>query len=168
MTDIFFAPLSALARGLAGGTLSSREIVKGCLDRIAAFDARLHAFIEIYRNAALSALFERLVASHFAAASQSSVRAAVRAVVGESFGGSRGRYLAALHQEAMHRFINAIDLPAQVGKRGRRLRHNGRFYLAPWPKSKKTLTLCRMVLWKRRSGLRIMGSGRKHPWSRQS
>src|SRR5258705_4804685 len=55
MTDISFAPLSALARGLAGGTLSSREIVKGCLDRIAALDARLHAFIEVYRADALSA-----------------------------------------------------------------------------------------------------------------
>lgn len=50
------------------------------------------------RNAALSALFERLVAGHFAAASQSSVAATVAAVVHDSFGGSRARYLAALQQ----------------------------------------------------------------------
>ncbi len=55
MTDISFAPLSALARGLAGGTLSSREIVTDCLDRTAALDAHLHAFIEVYRDDALSA-----------------------------------------------------------------------------------------------------------------
>jgi hypothetical protein len=50
------------------------------------------------RDAALSALFGRLVASHFAAVSQSSLRAATRVVIHESFGGSRGRYLAALQQ----------------------------------------------------------------------
>lgn len=50
------------------------------------------------RSAALSALYERLVASHFAAVSQSSVTAAVGAVLEESFGGSRARYLAALQQ----------------------------------------------------------------------
>jgi aspartyl-tRNA(Asn)/glutamyl-tRNA(Gln) amidotransferase subunit A len=55
VTDASFPPLSELARGLAAGALSSREIVKGCLDRIAAFDTRLHAFIDVYRDNALNA-----------------------------------------------------------------------------------------------------------------
>jgi hypothetical protein len=48
------------------------------------------------RNAALSALFGRLVTSHYATASRSALREAERTVIDESFGGSRGRYLAAL------------------------------------------------------------------------
>ncbi len=50
------------------------------------------------RHAALSALFERLVASHFAAVPRSSVRAAVRALTVASFHGSHNRYLGALQQ----------------------------------------------------------------------
>jgi hypothetical protein len=48
------------------------------------------------QNTALSLLFERLVEQHFAAASRSAILAAEREVVGESFGGNRAAYLAAL------------------------------------------------------------------------
>ena len=47
--------LSELARQLASGAVSSREIVAACLARIAALDARLHAFIDVYRDDALRA-----------------------------------------------------------------------------------------------------------------
>ena len=50
------------------------------------------------RNAALSALFERLVEEHYAGASSNAVLAVEREVVGESFGGSRAAYIAALAQ----------------------------------------------------------------------
>ncbi len=49
-------------------------------------------------NAALSILFERLVEQHYAGVSTHAVRAVEREVVGESFGGSRAAYLAALAQ----------------------------------------------------------------------
>ena len=48
------------------------------------------------RNAALSALFERLAAQHYAGASSGAIRAAEREVVDESFAGNRAAYLAAL------------------------------------------------------------------------
>lgn len=48
------------------------------------------------QSAALSILFERLVEAHRAGVSRGAIRAAERAVVGESFGGSRAAYLAAL------------------------------------------------------------------------
>jgi aspartyl-tRNA(Asn)/glutamyl-tRNA(Gln) amidotransferase subunit A len=47
--------LTELARDLAERRSSSREIVSGYLDRIAALDRRLHAFIEVYRDEALAA-----------------------------------------------------------------------------------------------------------------
>ena len=50
------------------------------------------------QNAALSLLFERLVATHYARASGSAIGAVEREVVRESFGGSRAAYLAALAQ----------------------------------------------------------------------
>ena len=49
-----FHSLAELARELAAGTTSSHEIVDACLARIAALDGRLHAFIEVYRDDALS------------------------------------------------------------------------------------------------------------------
>jgi aspartyl-tRNA(Asn)/glutamyl-tRNA(Gln) amidotransferase subunit A len=47
--------LTELARALAERRLSSREIVTGYLERIAALDGRLHSFIEVYRDDALAA-----------------------------------------------------------------------------------------------------------------
>ena len=50
--------------------------------------------------------------------------------------------VAALHQQRDACLIDAVDLAAQVGKRGRGLgsvSHDGRFYLGHQAKSKKTL-----------------------------
>jgi aspartyl-tRNA(Asn)/glutamyl-tRNA(Gln) amidotransferase subunit A len=47
--------LTELARGVAGRSLSSREIVAGCLDRIARLDRKLHSFVEVYGEEALAA-----------------------------------------------------------------------------------------------------------------
>jgi aspartyl-tRNA(Asn)/glutamyl-tRNA(Gln) amidotransferase subunit A len=55
MSDLASLSLSELARRLASGAVSSREIVATCLERIATFDARLHAFIDVYRDDALTA-----------------------------------------------------------------------------------------------------------------
>jgi aspartyl-tRNA(Asn)/glutamyl-tRNA(Gln) amidotransferase subunit A len=55
MTEMPCLSLSALARQLAAGAVSSREIVAGYLDRIAALDARLHAFVDVFRDDALNA-----------------------------------------------------------------------------------------------------------------
>ncbi|MGH8851822.1 MAG: amidase [Casimicrobiaceae bacterium] len=52
-TDLPYLPLTELSRRLGGGEISSRDIVAACLDRIAALDARLHAFVEVYRDGAL-------------------------------------------------------------------------------------------------------------------
>jgi aspartyl-tRNA(Asn)/glutamyl-tRNA(Gln) amidotransferase subunit A len=52
-TDLPYLPLTELSRRLAGGEISSRDIVGACLDRIAALDGRLHAFVEVYRDGAL-------------------------------------------------------------------------------------------------------------------
>ncbi|HEY2862226.1 MAG TPA: amidase [Casimicrobiaceae bacterium] len=51
--DLGYLPLTELSRRLDAGETSSREIVSACLDRIAVLDGRLHAFIEVYREAAL-------------------------------------------------------------------------------------------------------------------
>ncbi len=53
--DLHWLPLSELAQLLVSGAASSREIVATYLDRIAALDGRLHAFIEVYRDDALAA-----------------------------------------------------------------------------------------------------------------
>ena len=47
--------LNELARGLTGGSFSSREIVAACFERIARLDGKLHSFIEVYREEALAA-----------------------------------------------------------------------------------------------------------------
>ncbi|MET0345021.1 MAG: amidase [Casimicrobiaceae bacterium] len=52
--DLPFHSLADLARELATGESSSREIVDACLARIAALDGRLHAFIDVYRDDALA------------------------------------------------------------------------------------------------------------------
>ncbi len=53
--DLPFHSLTALARLLASGETSSRAIVEACLARIDALDAHLHAFVDVYRDAALQA-----------------------------------------------------------------------------------------------------------------
>ncbi len=55
MTDLSWLSLSELTRLLATGAVSSREIVAACLDRIAVLDDRLHTFIDVYRDDAMSA-----------------------------------------------------------------------------------------------------------------
>lgn len=47
--------LTELARALAEGRVSSREVVAACLERIAALDGKLHSFVEVYRAEALAA-----------------------------------------------------------------------------------------------------------------
>lgn len=54
-SDLAFQPLADLARLLAAGEASSREIVEACLARIAALDDRLHAFVDVYRDDAVTA-----------------------------------------------------------------------------------------------------------------
>jgi aspartyl-tRNA(Asn)/glutamyl-tRNA(Gln) amidotransferase subunit A len=55
MDDVCWRTLSALSADLEARRLSSREIVGECLGRIDALDARLHAFVEVYRDEALAA-----------------------------------------------------------------------------------------------------------------
>ncbi len=52
--DPAFSSLTELSRRLAAGETSSQEIVAACLERIDALDARLHAFIDVYRDDALA------------------------------------------------------------------------------------------------------------------
>lgn len=49
-TDLPFHSLTELAGLLARGATSSRAIVDACLDRIDTRDAKLHAFIDVYRD----------------------------------------------------------------------------------------------------------------------
>ncbi|HVF63590.1 MAG TPA: amidase [Casimicrobiaceae bacterium] len=51
--DLPFATLSDLSRRLASGEATSVALVQACLDNIAAQDAKLHAFVEVYRADAL-------------------------------------------------------------------------------------------------------------------
>ena len=55
MTDLPWLALSDLSLLLENGEVSSREIVAACLDRIGMLDTRLHAFVDVYREDALSA-----------------------------------------------------------------------------------------------------------------
>jgi aspartyl-tRNA(Asn)/glutamyl-tRNA(Gln) amidotransferase subunit A len=50
--DLSYSTLTELSRQLAAGAVSSREIVDACLARIEALDARLHAFVDVYRDEA--------------------------------------------------------------------------------------------------------------------
>jgi aspartyl-tRNA(Asn)/glutamyl-tRNA(Gln) amidotransferase subunit A len=55
MTDeLSFRSLAELSRLLATGAVSSRDVVHACLERIAALDAKLHAFVDVYRDDALA------------------------------------------------------------------------------------------------------------------
>src|SRR5258708_14998005 len=56
--DLHWSSLTELARQLASGALSSREIVTAYLTRISALDERLHAFVDVYRDSALAAARE--------------------------------------------------------------------------------------------------------------
>jgi aspartyl-tRNA(Asn)/glutamyl-tRNA(Gln) amidotransferase subunit A len=55
MTDPIELSLTQLARELSHGGLSSREVVVAYLNRIAALEQRLHAFVDVYRDSALAA-----------------------------------------------------------------------------------------------------------------
>lgn len=48
------ASLTEAGRALRAGHCSSEALVKRCLDRIDAFDGQLHAFVEVYRDEALT------------------------------------------------------------------------------------------------------------------
>ena len=50
--------LTELARQLASGAVSSRELVTAYLTRIAALDEHAHAFVDVYRDSALAAARE--------------------------------------------------------------------------------------------------------------
>jgi len=52
-TQLTYLPLTELSRRLAAGETSSHDIVTACLERITALDGHAHAFIEVYRDAAL-------------------------------------------------------------------------------------------------------------------
>src|SRR2546423_15123946 len=52
--DLPWTPLSELSRRLAAGTTSSLEIVEACIARIDALDAKLHAYVEVYRDHAIA------------------------------------------------------------------------------------------------------------------
>jgi aspartyl-tRNA(Asn)/glutamyl-tRNA(Gln) amidotransferase subunit A len=52
-TDLPFHSLTELSTLLARGDISSRMLTQACLARIDALDARLHAFIDVYRDDAL-------------------------------------------------------------------------------------------------------------------
>src|SRR5207253_2172693 len=52
--DLSWTPLSELSRRLAAGTTSSLEIVEACIARIDALDAKLHAYVEVYRDQAIA------------------------------------------------------------------------------------------------------------------
>jgi len=56
MTDALpFQSLTDLSAALASGATTSRDIVAACLARIDAHDAKLHAFVDVYRDDALRA-----------------------------------------------------------------------------------------------------------------
>ena len=54
-TDVAFASLTELARGLRTGTYSSVELVQVSLDRIARLDERAHSYVSVFRESALLA-----------------------------------------------------------------------------------------------------------------
>jgi aspartyl-tRNA(Asn)/glutamyl-tRNA(Gln) amidotransferase subunit A len=55
VTELPWLSLSELARALDTGAASSEQIVTACIRRIDALDARLHAFVDVYRDDALAA-----------------------------------------------------------------------------------------------------------------
>jgi aspartyl-tRNA(Asn)/glutamyl-tRNA(Gln) amidotransferase subunit A len=57
-TELTALTLTELARALARGTVSSVEVTVAYLERIAALDPKLHAFVDVYRDSALAAARE--------------------------------------------------------------------------------------------------------------
>ncbi|HEX6620833.1 MAG TPA: amidase family protein, partial [Solirubrobacteraceae bacterium] len=55
MSDLLFRPASELAGLVRSGELSARELVQASLDRIAALDPELNAFVDVYAEDALTA-----------------------------------------------------------------------------------------------------------------
>jgi aspartyl-tRNA(Asn)/glutamyl-tRNA(Gln) amidotransferase subunit A len=53
-TDPSFIPLTELAAQLRSGATTSLALVEACLARIDAHDAKLHAFVDVYRDEALA------------------------------------------------------------------------------------------------------------------
>ncbi len=51
-TDLAFLPVHELSRQLMARRVSAVEVTEACLDRIAARDAKLHAFVEVYADEA--------------------------------------------------------------------------------------------------------------------
>ena len=54
MTDLPFSSLATLAHRLAAGEITSLALTEACLARIDAHDAKLHAFVDVYRDEALA------------------------------------------------------------------------------------------------------------------
>src|SRR4051794_41421252 len=54
-SDLMFTPVGDLAARVRGGELSARELVQASLDRIAALDGELNAFVELDDERALAA-----------------------------------------------------------------------------------------------------------------
>ncbi|HEX8009369.1 MAG TPA: amidase [Casimicrobiaceae bacterium] len=54
VAELHWMSLTELAREMARGALSSREVVTAYLHRIAALDQRLHAYVDVYRDSALA------------------------------------------------------------------------------------------------------------------
>src|SRR6202171_4023493 len=52
--DLPWMPLSELSQCLAAGATSSREIVEASLARTDALDAKLHAYVDVYRDDAIA------------------------------------------------------------------------------------------------------------------
>jgi aspartyl-tRNA(Asn)/glutamyl-tRNA(Gln) amidotransferase subunit A len=50
--DPTFMTVHALSAAIGAGSLTSADIVECCLDRIAAYDSKLHAFVEVYADEA--------------------------------------------------------------------------------------------------------------------
>jgi aspartyl-tRNA(Asn)/glutamyl-tRNA(Gln) amidotransferase subunit A len=50
--DPTFMTVHALSAAIGAGSLTSTDIVECCLDRIAAYDSKLHAFVEVYADEA--------------------------------------------------------------------------------------------------------------------
>src|SRR4051794_30425263 len=58
MDDLMFRPVGELAGLVRGGQLSARELVTTALDRVAALDPQINAFIEVDGDRALAAADE--------------------------------------------------------------------------------------------------------------
>jgi len=52
--DLAAAPAHRLAAAIAGGEITARDLAAACLERIAASDRRLHAFVAVYADDALA------------------------------------------------------------------------------------------------------------------